>query len=83
MFLITIHISYYNITGYLDIPFVCLDPFKKTPEVALEDGGRHYGRVELTIGGIAGTICDDRFDGANACAICNELGYGLEPVFLP
>jgi len=34
------------------------------------------GRLEINVGGIWGTVCDNYFDDADAAVACYMLGYG-------
>jgi len=34
------------------------------------------GRLEVKIGGIWGTVCDDAFDDKDAMVACSSLGFG-------
>ena len=44
--------------------------------VRLVDGeAENVGRVEITINGVTGTICDDDFDYKAAAVLCRMLGY--------
>ncbi len=36
------------------------------------------GRVEICLGNIWGTVCDDRWDNANASVVCGYLGYSRD-----
>jgi len=36
----------------------------------------HEGRLEVKIGGIWGTVCNDAFDHRDAVVACFMLGYG-------
>ena len=46
--------------------------------VLLVDGPTdNEGRVEIVIGNLRGTICDDSFDDNDATVICRMLGYQL------
>lgn len=51
----------------------------KVDSVRLVDGGsENVGRVEMTVNGVNGTICDDRFDYRAAVVICRMLGFKTE-----
>ena len=46
-------------------------------QVELVDGqSRYEGRVEVTRGGMRGTICDDEWTDEDAQVVCRMLGYG-------
>ena len=39
-------------------------------------GAYYYGRVQVCIGGVWGSICKDRFwDNKDASVICKQLGF--------
>ncbi|VDI52977.1 deleted in malignant brain tumors 1 protein [Mytilus galloprovincialis] len=48
----------------------------------MSDGGSHYGRVEISVGGINGTICDAGWDNKDASVFCRQFGF-TEGVALP
>ena len=43
--------------------------------VRLKDGGDNYGRVEVCVNNIWGTICSDFWDYVDASVVCSQLGY--------
>ena len=43
--------------------------------VRLSDGNNNYGRVEVCVNNVWGTICSDFWDYADASVVCSQLGY--------
>lgn len=44
-------------------------------DVRLQDGGSAtFGRVEICIGNVWGTVCDDSWDDNDARVVCIQLG---------
>jgi len=39
-------------------------------------GSSSEGRLEVKLGGVWGTVCDDYFDYIDAGVACNSLGFG-------
>ena len=43
--------------------------------VRLSGGGSYYGRVEVCVNNIWGTICSDFWDYEDASVVCSEIGH--------
>ena len=44
----------------------------------LVDGGTYYGRLEICINFVWGTVCDDSFNTNDAKVVCRQLGYEVD-----
>ncbi|KAL4227454.1 scavenger receptor [Mactra antiquata] len=44
-------------------------------EYRLSGGGANYGRVEISVGGKWGTVCDQSWDNREAGVFCRQLGF--------
>ncbi|KAK3097126.1 hypothetical protein FSP39_006614 [Pinctada imbricata] len=51
-------------------------------EYSIAGGGDHYGRVEVSIGGKVGTVCDASWDNKDASVLCRQMNFS-EGVALP
>ncbi|XP_052224226.1 neurotrypsin-like [Dreissena polymorpha] len=43
--------------------------------IRLVNGSHYFGRVEITINGLTGSVCDHYFDNNDATVVCQEVGY--------
>ncbi|XP_038069984.1 deleted in malignant brain tumors 1 protein-like isoform X2 [Patiria miniata] len=60
-----------------DAGVICGTSGSDTSTIRLADGYSALdGRVEVYIGGLWGTVCDDDWDLADATVVCRQLGYG-------
>ena len=68
---------FHYIFHYLRVPILLsfLKAFCKNGTVRLRGGGSYYGRVEVCVNNIWGTICSDFWDYEDASVVCGQLGY--------
>ena len=68
---------FHYIFHYLRVPILLsfLKAFCKNGTVRLRGGGSYYGRVEVCVNNIWGTICSDFWDYEDASVVCGQLGH--------
>ncbi|ESO92625.1 hypothetical protein LOTGIDRAFT_233072 [Lottia gigantea] len=60
--------------SYYEANVIC---YREKIKLSLVNGSRSYGRVQLSIDGVPGTICTNRYHGSDmASVVCRQLGFG-------
>ncbi len=74
-------ISIHNCGHWEDISISCPPPTNLTDgrTIRLANGTTPYeGRVEVLVGGVWGTVCDDQWSDGNAAVVCRQMGFDVE-----
>ena len=59
-----------------DVGVICTPQDGRDGRLRLVDGRTPYdGRVEIFIGGVWGTVCDDSWDNQDAMVVCRQLNF--------
>lgn len=74
------NLGHNNCARHEDVGVVCREVNKTCTEGAVRlvngtDGREYEGRVEVCMGNIWGSVCDTKWDSADATVVCNYLGF--------